>query len=113
MNEATWIIIAGLVLDIFGALLIVGPLRHRKYALKRLNEFLMDLYGEWDKRNKGKTEEPTLQSNKEKIEKLKKSDTDRQIEELEGIKKLGWGIALLILGFILQIIGNLFQNPPL
>jgi len=67
MNEATWIIIAGLVLDIIGAVLIVGPLRHRKYALKRLNEFLIDLYGEWDKRNKGKIEEATPQNNKENL----------------------------------------------
>jgi len=113
MNEATWIIIIGLGLDIIGALLIVGPLRHRKYALKRLREFLIDLYGEWDKRNKGKIEEPTPQSNKEKIEKLEQSLTDRQLEELEAYTKLRLGIAILIIGFILQIIGNWFQNPPL
>ena len=113
MNEATWIIIIGLGLDIVGALLIIGPLRHRKYLIKRVGEFIKELFEVIAKYKEGKTEEITPQSNRERIEQLAQALNDRQIEELEGYKKFNLGIAILILGFILQIIGNWIQKPPL
>jgi len=113
LNEATWIIIIGLGLDIVGALLIIGPLRHRKYLKKRLEEFLKEIFEALAKSKEGKTEEISPQSNKERIDRLTQAITDREIEELEGFRKFNWGIAILILGFILQIIGNWFQNPPI
>jgi len=112
MNEATWIIIIGLGLDIVGALLIVGPLRHRKYLFKRLNEILKEIFEAIAKSKEGKIEEISPQSNRERIDQLAQAVNDRFIEELQGFKKFYWGIALLVLGFILQIIGNWFQNPP-
>ena len=113
MNEATWIIIIGLGLDIVGALLIVGPLRHRKAVMKRLKETVEEIFEAVAKSKKGITEEISPQSNREKIDRLSRSLIDREIEELEGFKKFYWGIAILILGFILQIIGNWIQNPPI
>ena len=112
MNEATWIIIIGLGLDIVGALLIIGPLRHRKYLIKRVKEILTEIFEGIEKLKDGKTEEMTPQSNKERIDRLTQTVYDGQLKELEGFKKFNWGIAILILGFILQIIGNWFQNPP-
>jgi len=99
-------------LDIAGALLIIGPLRHRKYLMKRLNETLLEIFETLEKSKEGKTEEISPQSNKERIDRLTQAIRDRQLEELRGFKKFSWGIAILILGFILQIIGNWFLNPP-
>ena len=113
MNEATWIIIIGLGLDIVGALLIVGPLRHKKYLFKRLNEVLKEIFGGIAKFKEGKIEEISPQSNKERIDQLTQIVNDGLLEELQGFRKFYWGIAILILGFILQIIGNWLQNPPL
>ena len=112
MNEATWIIILGLGLDIVGALLIIGPLRHRKYLIKRLDEIVKEIFEGIGKWKEGKIEEISLQSNKERIDRLTLAVNDRLLEELHGIKKFYWGITILILGFILQIIGNWFQNTP-
>jgi len=112
LNEATLIIIIGLGLDIVGALLIIGPLRHRKYLIKRVTEFLKELFEGIAKAKEGKIEDVSPESNKERIDKLTQVLNDRQIEELEGFRKFTWGITILILGFILQIIGNLIQNPP-
>jgi len=95
-----------------GALLIIGPLRHRKYLIKRVSEFMKEIFEEIAKSKEGKIEKISPESNKERIDRLRQALSDRQIEELEGFKKFSWGIAILILGFILQIIGNWFQNPP-
>jgi len=113
MNEATWIIITGLGLDIIGALLIIGPLRQRKYMIKRLWKTFQEIFEAIGKSKEGKIEEISPQSNREKIDRIAENLSERQIEELKGYTKLSWGIAILILGFILQIIGNWFQNPPL
>ncbi len=112
MNEATWIIIRGLGLDSVGALLIIGPLRHRKYLIRRVREIVKEIFEELAKFKEGKIEEISPQSNKERIDRLTLAINDRQLEEMEGFKKFNLGIAILILGFILQIIGNWFQNPP-
>ena len=113
MNEATLIIIIGLGLDIIGALLIVGPLRQRKYLKKRIIKTFQEIFEEIEKLQKGKTEMPSPEINKERIDRIAENLSEREIEEIKGYKKLSWGIAILILGFILQIIGNWFQNPPL
>lgn len=113
MNEATWIIILGLGLDIIGALLIIGPLRQRKYLRKRIIKTFQEIFGEIEKLQEGKTEMPSPETNKERIDRIAENLSEREIEEIKGYKKLSWGIAILILGFILQIIGNWFQNPPL
>ncbi len=112
MNEATWIIILGLGLDIIGALLIIGPLRQRKYMIKRLMKTLQEIFEGIEKWKEGKTEMTTPETNRERIDRIAVSLSERQLEELKGYKKLSWGIAILILGFILQIIGNWIQNSP-
>ena len=88
MNEATWIIIIGLGLDIVGALLIVGPLRHRKAVMKRLKETVEEIFKALAKSKKGITEEISPQANKERIDRLSQSIIDREIEELKGFKKM-------------------------
>jgi len=108
----TWIIILGLGLDILGAVLIVGPMRHRKNMSKRVIEFLKKIFEDIQKAKEGKSEEVTPETNREIIDRLAHSDEGRLMEELEGYKKFIWGIAFLVIGFILQIIGNLWQNPP-
>jgi len=113
MNEAIWIIIIGLGLDIVGALLIVGPIRHSKNMFKRLAEVVKGIIENMQKTKEGKPEKITPETNKERIDQLAHSLNDRLIEELEGYKKFILGIAILVLGFILQIIGNWLQNPPL
>jgi len=112
MNEATWIIIIGLGLDIVGALFIIGPLRHRKYLRERAYQIFKEIFEELAKLKEGKIEETDPQSNKERIERLTLALYDRELKEFVGYKKIIWGIAILILGFIIQIIGNWFQNPP-
>jgi len=113
LNEATLIIIIGLGLDIVGAVFIIGPLRHRKYLLKRANEIFTEIFEELAKLKEEKIEEPGPQSNKERIDRLTLDLYDRELKEFVGFKKINLGITLLILGFVLQIIGNLIQNPPL
>ena len=113
MNEATWIIILGLGLDIVGAILIVGPIRHSKNMFKRLGEVVKKIIEDMQKTKEGKPEEITPETNREKIDQLAHSLNDRLIEELEGYKKFILGIIILVIGFILQIIGNWLQNPPL
>ena len=109
MNEATWLIVIGLFLDIAGVLVIIGLIRHGRYVLKRLVETLTDINDDRKKSNEYKISPET---NREKIDRLTHIIYDRQIEELEEIKPLILGVILLISGFILQIIGNWFQNPP-
>jgi len=113
LNEATWIIIIGLGLDIVGALLIIGPLRHRKYLMKRVSETFLEIFEALAKFKEGKKEEISPQSNKERIDRLTQAIRDKELEELQGYRKFNWGITILILGFILQIIGNWFLNPPI
>jgi len=42
-----------------GALLIIGPLRHRKYLIKRVKEILTEIFEGIEKLKDGKTEEIT------------------------------------------------------
>lgn len=108
----TWIIILGLGLDILGAVLIVGPIRNSKNMSKRVRGFLKKIFEDIQKAKEGKLEQITPETNREIIDRLAHSDDERLIEELEGYKKFIWGIAFLVIGFILQIIGNWWQNPP-
>ena len=112
MSEWTWVIIIGLGLDIVGALFIIGPLRHRKYLRERAFQIFKEIFGEIAKLKEEKMEETSPQSNKERIDRLTQGFWDRELAEFEGYKKINLGIAILILGFILQIIGNWFQNTP-
>ena len=109
MNEATWLIVIGLGLDIVGVLVIIGLLRRGTHIRNRLVEILNDIN---DEIKKSKGHEISLETNREKIDSLTHIIYNRQIEELEEIKPLIIGIILLISGFILQIMGNWFQNPP-
>lgn len=109
LNEATWLIVIGLGLDIVGVLVIIGLLRRGRHILNRLVETLNDIN---DEMKKSKGHEISLETNREKIDRLTHIIYDRQIEELEEIKPMIIGIVLLISGFILQIIGNWFQNTP-
>ena len=113
MNEATVIIIIGLVLDIIGALLVIGPVRHSKNMGKRLLEFFKETDEYLKDRKEGKPEEITPQTNKIRIDKLETDLNKRLIEELKDYIKVILGIGLLVFGFLLQIIGNWIQNPPI
>lgn len=112
MSEWTWLIVIGLGLDILGAILIVGPIRHGRRMFKRLSEVVKEIIENMQKAKEGKLEKVTPENNKERIEQLAFILNDRLIEELEGYKKIVLGIAILVLGFILQIIRNWLQNPP-
>jgi len=112
ISEWTWVIIIGLGLDIVGALFIIGPLRHRKYLRKRAFQIFKEIFEEIAKLKEEKVEETDPQSNKKRIDRLTQGLWDRELAEFEGYNKINWGIAILILGFIIQIIGNWFQNTP-
>ena len=111
MNEGTLIIIIGLGMDIFGAILVIGPIRNGRNMAKRLLEFFKETDEYLKDRKEGKPEEITPQTNKVRIDKLTNKINDQLLEELKGYKPLLIGIGLLVFGFILQIIGNLIQNP--
>jgi len=111
MNEATLIIIIGLIMDIIGALLIVGPMRHRKYMFKRFGKALEDIFEHIGRIKDGKEEEISPETNKARIDDIVFGLNERLVEEITDYKKFNLGIAILIIGFILQIIGNWVLNP--
>ena len=89
MNEATWVIIAGLIFDIVGAILIVNPI------LNYIKKFKGSEFGE----------KVTYYQPKDSIRGDYEKDYKNQ-------RKARIGLVLLLIGFCLQIIGNLLQNPP-
>jgi len=111
MNEATLVIVIGLVLDIIGALLIIGPIRNRRQLAKILFQTFTEISEDTDNRKKNKYEISPL-NNKKDIDRLVQSNFNRQKNELENYPKMIYGIIFLVVGFILQIIGNLILNPP-
>lgn len=84
----TWLIVIGLGFDIVGAFLIVLPIVGRFVKIKD-DQMGAPESGYVDKN----TSEPNY--------------------ELKGSIKAKAGIALLVMGFVLQIIGNWFLNPPM
>lgn len=108
----TWIIILGLGLDILGAVLIVGPIRNSKNMSKHVREFSKELFEVFQKAKEGSPEEITPETNRKRIDQLAHGVNERLLEELKGYTKLILGIVFLVIGFILQIIGNWWQNPP-
>ncbi len=104
MNEVAWITIIGLCFDIIGALILVGIIRHSKHALNRFFKTIQEIENEV--KNSSHYDEITPQTNREKIDKLQTDYYERQIQELKEIKYLILGVLFLVLGFILQIIGN-------
>lgn len=112
MSEATWVIVIGLIFDIAGALLIVNPIRHSMQLLKTTLTKYKNIV---DDLNKPKNEryEITPLSNKEEIDRLTQDNYDRHLYELKNYKKLMIGVGFLVFGFILQIFGNWFLNPPI
>jgi len=91
LNEGTWIVIIGLVFDVFGAFLIVSPLMN--YMRKRVFKD--------EKGHKIIDYEP------------KQFVTEDPKKEYLIQTKVRIGFILLAVGFILQIFGNWVQNPPL
>ena len=112
MNEASLLIIIGLVFDIVGVLLIIGPIRYTKQLIKTLFESFKEITDDIKKSKKDKYEISSL-SNKEEIDRLVRYNRDRQISELNAYPKLMIGIGFLVLGFFLQILGNWILNPPI
>lgn len=111
MNEATWLIIIGLGIDILGALIIIGLLRTRKSLFKKIGNFLTEIT------DRGKTPlderfNVTPETNRDEIEKIKMNLNEKLLEDMKEYTKLILGGSLLVLGFILQIIGNWILNPP-
>ncbi len=92
MNEATWLIIGGLVLDIFGAYFVLRPLIH---LYKRY----------WE------DEKPDLESKESRI--FGRYDAKIVKEQKRDQREARIGFTLLGVGFFLQILGNWWQNPPL
>ena len=105
MVEAICFIILGLSLDIIGALILVGIIRHSKHALNRFFKTIQEIENEV--KNLSHYEEITPQTNRKKIDKLQTDFYERQIQELKEIKYLILGVLFLVSGFILQIVGNL------
>lgn len=90
LNEATWIIVAGLCFDITGAYVVLRPLIH--------------LY----KRYWG-DEKPNLESREGRFISYDKDIVESQKRDMKDAKI---GFSILVTGFVLQLIGNLIQNPP-
>lgn len=129
MNEATLIIIVGLFFDIAGAFFIVRTLlRDNPLGLSFLKYLKIALFKSAylspvmaltleDAKFKKKVEDLLLDDKgmKEKLKEREESFKDPKWvrEYLKNQSRDGfWGIALLVFGFILQIIGNWIQNPP-
>jgi len=110
MNEFTLITTVGLCLDIIGALILVGIIRHSRYTINRFIRTVQNIINEL--KNSSHYEDATPETNRQKIDKLQTDFYERQMEEVKELSKLGFGIMFLVLGFILQIIGNWLQNPP-
>ena len=104
-----WIIIIGLVIDIVGVLLIIGPIRQTRQLAKTLIDKVKEINEDIKKRRERKDEISPL-SNREEIDRLTQYVYDKIISELAAYKKVMIGVGLLVLGFILQIIGNYYQS---
>jgi len=104
-----WIIIVGLGIDIVGVLLIIGPIRQTRQLSKTLFEKIKEIDEDIKKRREGKDEISPL-SNRKEIDRLTHYVYDKIISELAAYKKVMIGVGLLVLGFILQIIGNYYQS---
>ncbi len=87
----TWIIVIGLICDIFGAIFIISPL------LNTLSK------------RKTKDEKGNVIVNIE----LKQFVDFEPTKEWYKQTLARYGLGFLIVGFALQIIGNLLQNPPI
>lgn len=86
LNEITWIIVIGLGFDILGAFLIISPwLYFQKWNYEKI----------LDEVNSEKRITPEV---------IRKRNRQQKFMLI--------GFGLLILGFILQIMGNWSQNPP-
>ena len=90
MNEATWIVVIGLCFDITGAYVVLRPLIH--------------LY----KRYWG-NEQPNLESLEIRFGSYDKDIVKSQKRDM---KEARIGFLILFSGFVLQLLGNLIQNPP-
>ncbi len=91
LNESTWIIVLGLCADIVGAYMVLRPLiyLYRRYW----GDQIPDL----------KSKELTLgASQKDIVESQKRDMNDAKI-----------GFLILFAGFVLQLIGNWIQKPPI
>lgn len=89
MNDATWIIVVGSCFDITGAYVVLRPLIH-----------LYSRY--WG------NEEPNMES-----QELRIGSYDKEIvrSQKRDMKEARIGFLFLFAGFVLQLIGNLIQNP--
>lgn len=85
LMEPVWFIVIGLGFDIVGACLIISPwLYFKRWTPDRVRHGHMDGISE--------------------VPESKKRNRERSL--------MLWGFVFLIFGFILQIVGNWYQNPP-
>jgi len=91
MNEATWIIIFGLCLDCIGAYLIIRPI-------------LYIYTSHWGDKDPRKDKGGSLGM----LDLNQKADDDEKAQKFSRI-----GLAFLVIGFLIQMIGNLILNPPM
>ena len=91
MNEATWLIIIGLGIDIIGAYFVLRPLL---YLYKRY----------WG------NEKPDLKS--KELNMFSGDDSEIVKEQIVNQSEVRIGFTLLVIGFVMQMIGNWILNPP-
>jgi len=92
LNEATWLIVFGLGIDIIGVYFVLRPLL---YLYKRY-------WGD---------EKPDLESKASRF--LGNYDAKIVNEQNTIQSEVRIGFTLLVIGFVMQIIGNSIQSPPL
>jgi len=94
------LIIIGLILDVFGALMIIGPIRSTKnwftVLIGETKEIMDNL-----KDKRPDTHEITIS----RITNLETKILEMKLKELENYPKIMKGAGVLVLGFILQAIG--------
>ncbi len=93
--DPTWIIIIGLGFDIAGAILIIKPLLERFSTMPGVKE--------------DENKEASLKDHNGKPLYFSLNPFSHYARN----RQLAWaGLILLCFGFVLQIIGNYYQNPP-
>ena len=110
MNEITLWIIIGLGIQLFGALIIVNPVyfwKKRKEFQKMLKKYLEDMQ---ERRKKPQAE---IYSQIEELGKRIKDEQEKfiisQFMEVLQPNRIILGIGFLVIGFILQIIAELYR----
>jgi len=120
LNEGTLYIIVGLGFDIVGVFVILNPLL--EYLNSKIDSFskniakdVLSLFTMMTEQFTNKKSEDVLErldQIEKRIKSIEKEIEDNYSKNIKTHKRVLIGTSFLILGFILQIIGNWYQNPP-